>query len=143
MEEHVYHPYDVRIAEDEELVVIVDPDSYIKEMIENQETCWEVEVDVDYDEDEHEPYLVVILHKDNGRVEMAFPYGEAWEALSEKGVITIVLLTQFDLDHGNFNDAITISITIDNYLKGYIAGAMRLWEAISEEIETESEGRNG
>ncbi len=137
MEQHVYHPYDVRISEDEEIVAILEPDSYIKEMIENEKTCWEVEVDVDYDEDEHEPYLIVILHKDNGRVEMGFPYGEVWDALSEKGIITLVLLTQFDLDHGNLEDAITVTISMDNFIKGYIAGAMRMWEAISEEIESE------
>ncbi len=139
MEQHVYHPYDVRISEDEEIVVILEPDSYLKEMIENKETCWEVEVDVYYDDDEHEPYLLVIIHKDNGRIEMAFPYGEAWDALSEKGVITIVLITQFDLDHRNFDDAITISIDLDNFIKGYIAGAMRMWEAVSEEVEGEHE----
>jgi len=137
MEQHVYHPYDVRISEDEEIVAILEPDSYIKEMIENEKTCWEVEVDVDYDEDEHEPYLIVILHKDNGRIEMGFPYGEVWDALSEKGIITLVLLTQFDLDHGNLEDAITVTISMDNFIKGYIAGAMRMWEAISEEIESE------
>lgn len=70
---------------------------------------------------------------------MAFPYGEAWDALSEKGVITVALLTQFDLDHGNVHDAITISIELDPFLKGYIAGAERMWEAVSEEVEGEHE----
>ncbi|NPA54020.1 MAG: MmgE/PrpD family protein [Aquificae bacterium] len=139
MEQHVYHPYDIRISEDEEIIAIVEPDSYIKEMIENKETCWEVEVDVDYDEDEHEPYLIIILHKDNGRIEIELPYGESWEALSEKGVITIVLLTQFDLDHGDLSDAITISINLDEYIKGYVSGATRMWEAVSEEVEGENE----
>ena len=139
MEQHVYHPYDIRISEYEEIIAIVEPYSYIKEMIENKETCWEVEVDVDYDEDEHEPYLIIILHKDNGRIEIELPYGESWEALSEKGVITIVLLTQFDLDHGDLSDAITISINLDEYIKGYVSGATRMWEAVSEEVEGENE----
>ncbi|WP_457638739.1 hypothetical protein [Persephonella sp.] len=137
MEEHIYQPYDVRMSEEEEIIAIVEPDSYIKEMIENQETCWEVDVDVDYDDEEGEPYLMITLHKDNGQVFMAFPYGEAWDALSEKGVISIVLLTQFDLDHGNTSDAITLTIELDPFLKGYIAGASRMWEAVSEEIEEE------
>ncbi|NPA17061.1 hypothetical protein [Persephonella sp.] len=137
MEEHIYQPYDVRMSEEEEIIAIVEPDSYIKEMISNEETCWEIDVDVDYDEEEHEPYLMVTLHKDNGQIFMAFPYGEAWDALSEKGVISIVLLTQFDLDHGNTSDAITITLELDPFLKGYIAGASRMWEAISEEIEEE------
>ncbi|WP_457624278.1 hypothetical protein [Persephonella sp.] len=137
MEEHIYQPYDVRMSEEEEIIAIVEPDSYIKEMISNEETCWEIDVDVDYDEEEHEPYLMVTLHKDNGQIFMAFPYGEAWDALSEKGVISIVLLTQFDLDHGNTFDAITITLELDPFLKGYIAGASRMWEAISEEIEEE------
>jgi len=137
VEEHIYQPYDVRMSEEEEIIAIVEPDSYIKEMISNEETCWEIDVDVDYDEEEHEPYLMVTLHKDNGQIFMAFPYGEAWDALSEKGVISIVLLTQFDLDHGNTSDAITITLELDPFLKGYIAGASRMWEAISEEIEEE------
>ncbi|ACO04105.1 MAG TPA: hypothetical protein DEP48_04725 [Persephonella sp.] len=139
MEQHIYHPFDVRMTEDEEIIAIVEPDSYIQEMIENDKTCWEVDVDVDYDEEEHEPYLMVTLLKDNGQIFMAFPYGEAWDALSEKGVITVALLTQFDLDHGNVHDAITISIELDPFLKGYIAGAERMWEAVSEEVEGEHE----
>jgi len=137
VEEHIYQPYDIRMSEDEEIIAIVEPDSYIKEMIENKETCWEIDVDVDYDEEENEPYLMITLHKDNGQIFMAFPYGEAWDALSEKGIISVVLLTQFDLDHGNTSDAITITLELDPFLKGYIAGASRMWEAISEDIEEE------
>jgi hypothetical protein len=137
VEEHIYQPYDVRMSEEGEIIAIVEPDSYIKEMIENKDTCWEVDVDVDYDEEEHEPYLMLTLHKDNGQVFMAFPYGEAWDALSEKGVVSIVLLTQFDLDHGDTSDAITVTVELDGFLKGYIAGASRMWEAVSEEIEEE------
>ena len=137
MEEHIYQPYDVRMSEEGEIIAIVEPDSYIKEMIENKETPWEVDVDVDYDEEENEPYLMVTLHKDNGQVFMAFPYGEAWDALSEKGLISIVLLTQFDLDHGDTSSAITVTVELDGFLKGYIAGALRMWEAVSEEIEEE------
>lgn len=137
MEEHIYQPYDVRMSEEGEIIAIVEPDSYIKEMIENKKTCWEIDVDVDYDDEENEPYLMLTLHKDNGQVFMAFPYGEAWDALSEKGVISIVLLTQFDLDHGNTSDAITVTVELDGFLKGYIAGALRMWEAVSEEIEEE------
>ncbi|WP_029522268.1 hypothetical protein [Persephonella sp. KM09-Lau-8] len=137
MEELVFHPYDVRMSEEGEIIAIVEPDEYLKEMIENKETCWEVDIDVDYDEEEHEPYLMVTLLKDKGQIAMAFPYGEAWEALSEKGVISIVLLTQFDLDHGDTSDLISITVEIDGFLKGYIAGAMRMWEAVSEEIEEE------
>jgi len=137
VEEHIYQPYDVRMSEEGEIIAIVEPDSYLKEMIENKETCWEIDVDVDYDEDEEEPYLMLTLHKDNGQIFMAFPYGEAWDALSEKGTINIVLLTQFDLDHGDTSDAITISIELDPFIKGYIAGASRMWEAVSEEIEGE------
>jgi len=106
--EHIYQPYDVRMTDDEEIIAIIEPDSYLKKMIENEETCWEIELDVDYDEETEEPYLVIYLSKDNGQVVMAFPYGEVWDALSEKGVITLALLTQFDLDHGNVSDAITI-----------------------------------
>jgi len=137
VEEHIYQPYDVRMSEEGEIIAIVEPDSYIKEMIENKKTCWEIDVDVDYDDEENEPYLMLTLHKDNGQVFMAFPYGEAWDALSEKGVISIVLLTQFDLDHGNTSDAITVTVELDGFLKGYIAGALRMWEAVSEEIEEE------
>lgn len=137
MEELVFHPYDVRMSEEGEIIAIVEPDEYLKEMIENKETCWEVDIDVDYDEEEHEPYLLVTLLKDKGQISMAFPYGEAWEALSEKGVISVVLLTQFDLDHGDTSEAISITVEIDGFLKGYIAGAMRMWEAVSEEIEEE------
>ncbi len=137
MEEHIYQPYDVRMSEEGEIIAIVEPDSYIKEMIENKKTCWEVDVDVDYDDEENEPYLMITLHKDNGQVFMVFPYGEAWDALSEKGLISVVLLTQFDLDHGNTSEAITVTIELDGFLKGYIAGASRMWEAVSEEIEEE------
>ncbi|MDQ7056192.1 MAG: hypothetical protein Q9M89_06915 [Persephonella sp.] len=68
---------------------------------------------------------------------MAFPYGEAWDVLSEKGLVSVVLLTQFDLDHGNTSDAITVTVELDGFLKGYIAGALRMWESVSEEIEEE------
>ncbi len=133
--EHTYQPYDVRMTEDEEIIAIVEPDSYLKEMIENEETCWEIELDVDYDEETEEPYLVVYISKDNGQIVMAFPYGEAWDALSEKGVITIALLTQFDLDHGNVSDAITVTMELDEHLKGFIEGASRMWEALQDTIE--------
>lgn len=137
MEEHIYQPYDVRMSEEGEIIAIVEPDSYIKEMIENEKTCWEIDVDVDYDEEENEPYLMITLHKDNGQIFMAFPYGEAWDALSERGIISVVLLTQFDLDHGDTSGAITVTVELDGFLKGYIAGAGRMWEAVSEEIEEE------
>ncbi len=133
--EHTYQPYDVRMTEDEEIIAIVEPDSYLKEMIENEETCWEIEMDVDYDEETEEPYLVIYLSKDNGQIVMAFPYGEAWDALSEKGVITIALLTQFDLDHGNTSDAITVTVEIDEHFKGFVEGAGRMWEAFQDYIE--------
>lgn len=130
MEEHIYQPFDVRMAEDGEIIAIVEPESYLKQMIENEETCWEMEVDVDYDNETDEAYLMIFLHKDNGQIFMALPYGEAWDALIDKGVITIALLTQFDLDHGDVSDAITISVEIDEFNKGFIAGASRMWEAV-------------
>ena len=133
--EHIYQPYDVRMTDDEEIIAIVEPDSYLKKMIENEETCWEIELDVDYDEETEEPYLVIYLSKDNGQVVMAFPYGEVWDALSEKGVITIALLTQFDLDHGNVSDAITVTVELDEHLKGFTEGASRMWEALQDTIE--------
>lgn len=130
MEEHIYQPFDVRMAEDGEIIAIVEPESYLKQIIENEETCWEMEVDVDYDNETDEAYLMIFLHKDNGQIFIALPYGEAWDALIDKGVITIALLTQFDLDHGDVSDAITISIEIDEFNKGFIAGASRMWEAV-------------
>jgi len=130
MEEHVYEPFDVRMTDDGEIIAIVEPDSYLKQMIENEEGCWELEVDVDYDTETDEAYIMISLHKDNGQIFMAFPYGEAWDALIDKGVLTIALLTQFDLDHGNVEDAITVSIEIDEFNKGFISGAARMWESI-------------
>ncbi len=130
MEEHVYQPFDVRMTDDGEIIAIVEPDSYLQQMIENEETYWELEVDVDYDTETDEAYIMIFLHKDNGQVFMAFPYGEAWDALIDKGLLTIALLTQFDLDHGNVEDAITVSVEIDEFNKGFIAGAARMWEAI-------------
>ena len=132
MEEHVYQPFDVRMSDDGEIIAIIEPDSYLQQMIENEESCWELEVDVDYDNETDEAYLIISLHKDNGQVFMAFPYGEAWDALIDKGVITIALLTQFDLDHGNVEDAISISVEIDEFNKGFIAGAARMWESVRE-----------
>ena len=133
--EHIYQPFDVRITDDEEIIAIVEPDSYLEEMIENHKTCWEIELDVDYDEESEEAYLMVTLHKDNGQIFMAFPYGEAWDALSEKGTITVALLTQYDLDHGDVHDAITISLELDEHLKGFIEGAGRMWEAVQAVVE--------
>jgi len=130
MEEHVYEPFDVRMTDDGEIIAIVEPDSYLKQMIENEEDYWELEVDVDYDTETDEAYIMISLHKDNGQIFMAFPYGEAWDALIDKGILTIALLTQFDLDHGNVEDAITVSIEIDEFNKGFIAGAARMWESI-------------
>ncbi|EDP74272.1 hypothetical protein, partial [Hydrogenivirga sp. 128-5-R1-1] len=118
--------------DDGEIIAIIEPDSYLQQMIENEESCWELEVDVDYDNETDEAYLIISLHKDNGQVFMAFPYGEAWDALIDKGVITIALLTQFDLDHGNVEDAISISVEIDEFNKGFIAGAARMWESVRE-----------
>jgi hypothetical protein len=133
--EHIYQPFDVRITDDEEIIAIVEPDSYLEEMIENKESCWEIELDVDYDEETEEAFLMVTLHKDNGQIFMAFPYGEAWDALSEKGVITVALLTQYDLDHGDVHDAITITLELDEHLKGFVEGAGRMWEAVQETVE--------
>ncbi len=133
--EHIYQPFDVRITDDEEIIAIVEPDSYLEEMIENHETCWEIELDVDYDKEAGEAYLMVTLHKDNGQIFMAFPYGEAWDALAEKGTITVALLTQYDLDHGDVHDAITISLELDEHLKGFIEGAGRMWESVQEVVE--------
>ncbi len=135
--EKVYQPYDVRMSEDGEIVAIVEPDSYLEEMIENKETCWEIELDVDYDEESEEPYLLITLHKDKGQIFMAFPYGEAWESLAEKGIITVALITQFDLEQENVHDAITISMELDEHFKGFIDGASRMWEACQVEEEEE------
>ncbi len=134
MEKHTYQPFDVRMTDDGEIIAIVEPDSYLKQLIETEDEkkCWELEMDVNYDEEDNEAYLIIILTKDNGQIVMQFPYGEAWEALVDKGVITIALLTQFDLDHGNVEDAITMTIEIDEFNKGFIAGAARMWEAVSE-----------
>ena len=130
MEEHVYEPFDVRMTDDGEIIAIVEPDSYLKQMIENEEGCWELEVDVDYDTETDEAYVMISLFKNNGKIFMVFPYGEAWDALIDRGVLTIALLTQFDLDHGNVEDAITVSIEIDEFNKGFISGAARMWESI-------------
>ena len=130
MEEHVYQPFDVRMTDDGELIAIIEPDSYLKQMIENEESCWELEVDVDYDTETNEAYLMIFLHKDNGQIFMAFPYGEAWDALIDKGVVTIALLTQFELEHEDVHDAITVSIEVDEFNQGFIAGASRMWESV-------------
>lgn len=134
MEQHVYQPYDVRMTDDGEIIAIVEPDSYLKEMIENEKTYWEIELDVDYDEEENEAYLMISLHKDNGQIFMAFAYGEAWDSLIEKGIITIALLTQFDLNNKNVSDVISISIEIDDFYRGFIEGAAKMWEAVNQEL---------
>lgn len=133
MEEHIYQPYDVRMAEDGEIVAIVEPDSYLKEMIENKESYFELEIDVDYDEEENEAFLMISLHKDNGQIFMAFPYGEAWDALIEKGTITVALISPLDLENGNVADAITLSLDLSDFDRGFIEGASKMWEAIAEE----------
>ena len=134
MEEHIYQPFDVRMADDGEIIAIIEPDSYLQQMIEDENTPWEMEVDVDYDLETDESYLMIFLHKDNGQIFMAFPYGEAWDALVEKGVLTIALLSQFDLDHGNVDNAMTLSIEVDDFNKGFIEGASRMIEAVSDDI---------
>lgn len=133
MEEHIYQPYDVRMAEDGEIVAIVEPDSYLKEMIENKESYFELEIDVDYDEEENEAFLMISLHKDNGQIFMAFPYGEAWDALIEKGTIIVALISPLDLENGNVADAITLSLDLSDFDRGFIEGAFKMLEAITEE----------
>jgi hypothetical protein len=133
MEEHIYQPYDVRMAEDGEIVAIVEPDSYLKEMIEDKENCFELEIDVDYDEEENEAFLMISLHKNNGQIFMAFPYGEAWDALIEKGTITVALISPLDLENGNVSDAITLSLDLDDFDRDFIEGASKMWEAVIQE----------
>ena len=133
MEEHIYQPYDVRMAEDGEIVAIIEPDSYLQEMIENKTTPFELEIDVDFDEEENEAFLMISLHKDNGQIFMAFPYGEAWDALVENGIITVALITPLDLESGNVSNALTLSLEIDEFDKGFIEGASKMLEAITQE----------
>jgi len=133
MEGHLYQPYDVRMAEDEEIIAIVEPDSYLQEMIENTDSHWELEIDVDYDEEENEAFLMIALHKDNGQIFMAFPYGEAWDALVERGVLTVALISPSDLEHGNVTDAVTVSLELDDFDRGFIEGASKMWQSVVKE----------
>jgi len=133
MEEHIYQPYDVRMAEDGEIVAIVEPDSYLIEVIENKKSYFELEVDVDFDEEEKEAFLMITLHKDNAQIFIAFPYGEAWDALVENGTITIALLSPADLENGKVSDTITISLDLDDFDRGFIEGASKMLESISGE----------
>jgi len=134
-EDLVFYPYEVKIADTEELFIFVEPNSYLKEAIEDKSECWEFELNATYDEEKGEPDLIITLKKKNVRIDIVLPYGESWEALSDKGVISIVLLSYLDYENRNFEDSITLTLQLDDFSKGFAAGAMELWEAISEEKE--------
>jgi len=134
-EDLVFYPYEVKIADTEELFIFVEPNSYLKEAIEDKSECWEFELNATYDEEKGEPDLIITLKKKHVRIDIVLPYGESWEALSDKGVISIVLLSYLDYENRNFGDSITLTLQLDDFSKGFSAGAMELWEAISEERE--------
>jgi hypothetical protein len=134
-EELVFYPYEVKIADTEELFIFVEPNSYLKEAVDDKSKCWEFEINATYDEEKGEPDLIITLKKGNVRIDIVLPYGESWEALAEKGIISVVLLSYLDYENRKFDDSITLTLQLDDFSKGFSAGAMELWEAISEEKE--------
>ena len=129
---HVYQAYDIRITDDNEVIAIVEPDSYLKELVEDKSECWELDMDVEFDEEEKELYLVINLYKKNGEIHILLPYGEAWDALIEKGTLTIALLTEYDLEFKDLSDAILLTVEINEFYQGFIVGAERTWEEITD-----------
>ncbi len=132
MENKTYYPYDIKIAEEGEIVVFVEPDSYIKELISSDE-CWEIDIDISFDEEEGEPDLLITIFKEKAKIDIIIPYdSESWDLLSEKGIIVLALVSEFDYDHSNFENAITLTIETDDFFKGFVEGASKMWEEISE-----------
>ena len=129
---HVYQAYDIRITDENEVIAIVEPDSYLKELVEDKSECWELDMDVEFDEEEKELYLVINLYKKNGEIYILLPYGEAWDALIEKGTLTIALLTEYDLEFKDLSDAILLTVEINEFYQGFIVGAERTWEEITD-----------
>ncbi len=133
--EKVFHPYDVKLTGDNEIVAFFDPEDDLKELLNSGSECWELDVNILYDNEKKEPVLLITIHKDKKRLEIGFPYGDAWEALQDRGLLTIALVHQLDFEYADFEDSITLSLELDDYYKGFIAGASQMWEEITEEVE--------
>ena len=129
----VFHPYDVKLTEDDEVIAFFEPDEELKEIIGSDSGCWEIDINVLYDEEKKEPILLITIIKGNKRLEIGLPYGDGWDALEERGLLTIALVHLQDYEYAEFDSSITLTLEIDEYYKGFIAGASQMWEEITEE----------
>ncbi len=131
----VFHPYDVKLTEDDEIIAFFEPDEELKEIISSDTGCWEIDINILYDNEKEEPILLITIIKGNKRLEIGLPYGDGWEALENRGLLTIALVNLEDYEYAEFDASITLTLEIDDYYKGFISGASQMWEEITEEAE--------
>ena len=84
-------------------------------------------LDVLYGEEDDAPYL--LLNVEVGEVEVVaeIPYGEAWDVLREGKQIVLVLPKGEDPE-----DWPMLVLGINDFLRGAVFGAGRLWEEVSQ-----------
>ena len=84
-----------------------------------------VNLDVMYGEEDEAPYLLFTVEVGDAEFVAELPFGETWDAMEIGGFISVVLV------EGD-RERPLMMLSTDDYMEGFVAGARRLWEEISQ-----------
>ncbi len=128
--ENMFQPFEILISEENELIVLVEPEGELLSALENEKLSLELDVDVDYDDEDEELYLLFTVYLGENEIFFAVPYGEAWNILVEKGNFQLAFISQTDFDNKKFENVPTITIELDDLTLGFIEGCQRTAEVL-------------
>ncbi|NPA80007.1 MAG: hypothetical protein GXO29_03020 [Thermotogae bacterium] len=123
---HVLRVVDAKVVEEEGLVIFyLESREELAPLLESAQTV-EASLDVMYGEEDDVPYL--ILNMNTGEVEIVaeLPYGKVWEVLRDGRQIVAVMPIGDDPESWPM-----VGININDFLRGFVFGAERLWKEIS------------
>lgn len=128
--ENMFQPFEILISEENELIVLVEPEGELISALENENLSVELDVDVDYDDEDEELYLLFTVYLGENEIFFAIPYGEAWNILVEKGNFQLAFISQTDFDNKKFENVPTITIELDDLTLGFVEGCQRTAEVL-------------
>ncbi len=128
--ENMFQPFEILISEENELIVLVEPEGELISTLEDENLSVELDVDVDYDDEDEELYLLFTVYLGENEIFFAVSYGEAWSILSEKGNFQLAFISQADFDNKKLENVPTITIELDDLTLGFVEGCQRTAEVL-------------
>ncbi|NPB04372.1 MAG: hypothetical protein GXO39_08185 [Thermotogae bacterium] len=87
----------------------------------------EITLDVAYGEEDEVPYILMNFKLENLEVFARIPYGESWDLLTEGDKLVLVFQGKGDPQSWPM-----LVIGINDFIRGVVFGAKRLWEEFSQ-----------